>query len=247
MPPRFFHTGDINVGQTVELTLTAGHHATRVLRAKRGDSVILFNGKGGEFVAHIERVRKATVTVIIDRFISIERESSLTIELAQALCSNEKMDWIIQKSVELGVTTIQPITTARSIVRLSEDRATKRLQHWQRVIISACEQCGRNIIPNITPPISLTDWVGREKNNNPHHFSFMLSTTGDSSFSSLSRPLSPTHLTFTVGPEGGFTTEEEIILQQADFFPLRMGKRILRTETAALATIAALQILWGDF
>ncbi len=247
MPPRFFYTGDIYAGQTVELDTATGHHATRVLRIKTGDSVTLFNGKGGEFSAHIESVRKSTTKVTIDQFIPIERESPLSIELAQAICANEKMDLIIQKSVELGVTSIQPITTARSIVRLSEERAKKRLQHWQRVIISACEQCGRNIIPAILPLVSLTHWISSRKPEECHSLNFMLSTTGTACLSNITRPSSATHLTLVIGPEGGLTSEEEIILQQATFTALRMGKRTLRTETAALATIAALQMCWGDF
>ncbi|MCP5276182.1 MAG: 16S rRNA (uracil(1498)-N(3))-methyltransferase [Burkholderiales bacterium] len=247
MPPRFFHADDIHIGQIVELEITTAHHAARVLRIKTGDPVILFNGQGGEFSAHIESIRKATTTVFIDQFNAVERESPLTIELAQTICVNEKMDLIIQKSVELGVTSIQPISTTRSVVRLSEDRAKKRLQHWQRVIISACEQCGRNFIPPIAPLISLTDWISRKKNKTSDHLSIMLSATGKESLKNLPRPLSETHFTLVVGPEGGLTSEEEMILQQANFQPIRIGKRILRTETAALATIAAMQILWGDF
>jgi len=247
MPPRLFHAGDLNVGETVELTLIAGHHAARVLRAKTGDTVVLFNGKGGEYTAHIESIRKAATIVTIDHFQTVERESPLTIELAQALCVNEKMDLIIQKSVELGVTHIQPITTTRSIVRLPEDRAKKRFHHWQRVIIAACEQCGRNSVPAISPLISLTDWVGQRKRDISHHFSFMLSPTGNNCLTTIASSISPTCLTLAVGPEGGLTADEETILEQAGFLSLRMGKRILRTETAALATIAAIQTHWGDF
>ncbi|HNP25264.1 MAG TPA: 16S rRNA (uracil(1498)-N(3))-methyltransferase [Nitrosomonas sp.] len=249
MPPRFFHAGEIYAGKTVELEMTTGHHAARVLRIKAGDSIILFNGKGGEFSARIARIRKTATQVIIDQFNAIERESPLAIELVQAICVNEKMDLIIQKSVELGVTSIQPVTTTRSIVRLSEERTMKRLQHWQRVIISACEQCGRNFIPAIFPLVALTDWVSNKnsKTKADHHLNFMLSTTGKESLKNLPRPSLNTHLTLAVGPEGGLTSEEENILQQANFTPLRVGKRILRTETAALATIAALQMYWGDF
>ncbi|PTN09451.1 16S rRNA (uracil(1498)-N(3))-methyltransferase [Nitrosomonas aestuarii] len=247
MPPRLFHDGEICAGKTVELEMNTGHHATRVLRIKAGDSVILFNGKGGEFSGRIERIQKTSTQVIIDQFNAIERESPLAIELVQAICVNEKMDLIIQKSVELGVTCIQPVTTARSIVRLSEERAMKRLRHWQRVIISACEQCGRNFIPTIFPLVALTHWINNRDTKPAHHLNFMLSTTGNESLKNLTRPSVNTHLTLTVGPEGGLTSEEEIILQQADFTPLRVGKRTLRTETAALATIAALQMRWGDF
>ena len=247
MPPRFFHHDDIYVGQCVELENTNAHHAVRVLRIKAGDGIILFNGKGGEFSAHIESIRKTTTKVIIDQFNAVERESSLDIDLLQAVCVNEKMDLIIQKSVELGVTSIQPISTTRSIVRLSKERATKRLQHWNHVVISACEQCGRNFIPTILPLTSLTDWVSNNKTNTSNRLRYMLSTTGNESLKNMTEPIPTSNFTVVVGPEGGLTSEEEIILQQVDFKPLRIGKRILRTETAALATIAALQMKWGDF
>lgn len=247
MPPRLFHSEKIIVGQCIELELASGHHAARVLRLKTGDTVILFNGHGGEYSAHIENIRKASIKVVIDQFMAVERESTLNIELAQALCTNEKMDLIIQKSVELGVTSIQPITTTRSIVRLSEERALKRLRHWHRVIISACEQCGRNHVPPIAPLISLTDWISCKKNTNIDCLGLMLSITGKENLKNLPQPSPYTTLSLVVGPEGGFTSAEEMILQQANFSSLRIGKRILRTETAALATIAALQMCWGDF
>ncbi|WP_090333101.1 16S rRNA (uracil(1498)-N(3))-methyltransferase [Nitrosomonas sp. Nm51] len=247
MPPRFFHAGDIHEGQTIKLASTVGHHATRVLRTKTGDSVILFNGKGGEFWGRIINDRKGLTTVIIDKFNAVERESLLTIELVQALCANEKMDLIIQKSVELGVTCIRPITTTRSVVRLTNERAMKRVRHWQRVIISACEQCGRNFIPTISPLISFIDWASQKKNCEPDHLNFMLSVTGSISPKNLPISQPPSRFTLIIGPEGGLTPEESAILQQAGFLSLRLGKRILRTETAALATIAALQMHWGDF
>lgn len=247
MPPRIFHTGDISVGQTLELATTAGHHATRVLRARIGDSVTLFNGKGGEFLARIVSAQKLVTTVTVDEFIATERESSLTIELAQALCVNEKMDLIIQKSVELGVSSLQPIITTRSIVRLSDERAKKRLEHWQRVIISACEQCGRNYVPTISPLVSLVKWIDTKTRTASDHLGFALSVTGNTSLKDLPIPRSTPHLSLVVGPEGGFTTEEAAILEQAGFLSLRLGNRILRTETAAMAAIAALQMQWGDF
>lgn len=247
MLPRFYHTDDIFVGQAIELNLAAGHHASRVLRLKIGDSVIVFNGRGGEFEAHIQSIRKASTTLIVDRFDDIERESPLIITLVQALCANDKMDWIIQKSVELGVTRIHPIITTRSIVRLSEERAAKRLEHWQKVIISTCEQCGRNHIPMIVLPQSLIDWLSTRKSNAQQHLDFILSVNGSHCLRNFTSPPVGTQLTLAIGPEGGWTTDEEIILQQNGFTTLRAGRRIMRTETAALATIAALQTCWGDF
>lgn len=247
MLPRFYHTDDIFVGQTIELNFAAGHHASRVLRLKIGDSVIVFNGRGGEFQAHIKSIRKTSTTLIVDRFDDIERESPLIITLVQALCANDKMDWIIQKSVELGITRIQPIITTRSIVRLSEERAAKRLEHWQKVIISTCEQCGRNRIPMIVLPQSLIDWLSARKSDAQQHLDFILSVNGSHCLKNFTSPPAETQLTLAIGPEGGWTADEEIILQQAGFTTLRAGRRIMRTETAALATIAALQTCWGDF
>ncbi|MDC8446220.1 MAG: 16S rRNA (uracil(1498)-N(3))-methyltransferase [Nitrosomonas sp.] len=247
MLPRFYHTDDIFVGQTIGLNLAAGHHASRVLRLKIGDSVIVFNGRGGEFQAHIKSIRKTSTALIVDRFDDIERESPLIITLVQALCVNDKMDWIIQKSVELGVNRIQPIITTRSIVRLSEERAAKRLEHWQKVIISTCEQCGRNRIPIIVLPQSLIDWLSARKSDAQQHLDFILSVSGNHCLKNFASPPAATQLTLAIGPEGGWTADEEIILQQAGFIALRAGRRIMRTETAALATIAALQTCWGDF
>jgi 16S rRNA (uracil1498-N3)-methyltransferase len=247
MSPRFYHADDIFVGQTIELNLAAGHHASRVLRLKIGDSVIVFNGRGGEFQAHIKNIRKTSTTLIVDRFDDTERESPLIITLIQALCANDRMDWIIQKSVELGITRIQPIITTRSIVRLSDERAAKRLEHWQKIIISACEQCGRNRIPTIALPHSLIDWLSARESDTLQQRYFMLSINGSHSLKNFPPPPADTQLTLAVGPEGGWTADEDIILQQAGFTTLRAGRRIMRTETAALATIAALQAYWGDF
>lgn len=247
MPPRFYHTEEISVGQTVELNLAAGHHASRVLRLKIGDSITVFTGRGGEFQAHIKSIQKTSTSIIIDQFDDIERESPLTITLIQALCANDKMDWIIQKSVELGVTRIQPIVTTRSIVHLTEERAAKRLAHWKKIIISACEQCCRNHIPIVEQPQSLTDWLSTRETDMQQHLDFMLSLNGHHCLKDFPRPAAGTQLTIAIGPEGGWTEDEEIILRQAEFTALRTGRRIMRTETAALATIAALQACWGDF
>jgi 16S rRNA (uracil1498-N3)-methyltransferase len=248
MFPRFYYAEALRTGCTIELPINTRHHATRVLRLKKGNIVTLFNGRGGEFLAQIEHISKTRTTVIIDKYCEIERESPLTIELAQALCTSEKMDWIIQKSVELGTSCIQPVTTKRSVVRLSPERAIKRHLHWQQIIIAACEQCGRNRIPEILPPQSLSDWFNHKKNTNTlkQHF-IMLSTTATESLKDFPS-LSPTgKITLLVGPEGGFTPEEEATARFAGFSSLRLGKRILRTESAALATIAAMQTRWGDY
>lgn len=248
MHARFYHPEEIIVGKIIELSAENKHHAARVLRLKNGEQITLFNGLGGEFSAHIAAINKSSTTVIIDAYHDIDRESQLSIELAQAICVNEKMDWIIQKSVELGITRIQPIFTARCIVHLSDERSSRRLQHWKKIIISACEQCGRNHLPQILPLISLWDWMSQKKAmRSEHNLHFMLSTNATEGLNNIPTLSADTNIALAIGPEGGFTPEEETATLHSGFIPLRLGKRILRTESAALATIAAMQALWGDY
>lgn len=186
--------------------------------------------------------------MLIDAYHNTDRESPLSIELAQAICINEKMDWIIQKSVELGITRIQPVFTARSIVHLSDERSYKRLQHWKKIIISACEQCGRNCLPQVLPLIPLAEWLSQKKTSHcANDMHLMLSTQTTNGLKNISKPAADANITLVIGPEGGFTAEEETAISYSGFIPLRLGKRILRTESAALATIAAMQALWGDY
>lgn len=247
MTPRFFLAKEIVSGQIIELDVDAAHHASRVLRLKHGDTVTVFNGTGGEFRAHIQNISKTSLTAAVEEFTAIERESSLNIGVVQALCANEKMDWIIQKSVELGVNRIQPVTTTRSIVRLSRERAAKRQLHWQKVIISACEQCRRNRIPEILPLVALDNWLSSRPNTPSPQLDCVLSISGNQRLNTLPTPAADTPVTLAVGPEGGWSEAEEDMLLQNGFLALRVGERILRTETAALATIAAMQTCWGDF
>ncbi len=248
MPPRFYLNKAINTGQVIELSNDTKHYATRVLRLRANDKITLFNGMGGEFSGRIISIKKSNTKVSIDQHYDFEYESPLNIQLVQAICVNEKMDWIIQKAVELGVTRIQPISTNRSVVRLSTERAAKRLQHWEKTVISACEQCGRNHLPQMLPLISLADWLSNQQADQVHqHFNLMLSPAADKTLNNFSRPASDTLITLAVGPEGGFTSEEERDFLHASFTPVQLGQRILRTETAAMAAIAAMQTLWGDF
>lgn len=248
MHARFYHPAEITVGQLTELSVENKHHAARVLRLRRGDSITLFNGNGGEFSARIDNITKSSTTVLVANYHDTDCESPLNIELAQAICANEKMDWIIQKAVELGVTCIQPVTAARSIVHLSGERSTKRLQHWQKIVISACEQCGRNHLPQVSPLISLPEWLSLKKTSkSPHDLHLMLSTAATESLRNIPTPTVNAKVALVIGPEGGFTGEEIMAIRHAGFIPLRLGKRILRTESAALAAVAALQTLWGDY
>jgi 16S rRNA (uracil1498-N3)-methyltransferase len=249
MHARFYHPAEISAGQLIELSDANQHHAAQVLRLKKGDAVTLFNGQGGEFTAQIDQVRKSGTTVLVGAYRDVDRESPLLIELAQAICVNEKMDWIIQKTVELGVTHIQPVSTARSIVHLSGERASKRQQHWQKIVVSACEQCGRNQVPVVSPLMTLPQWLSQKiVDKSPHDLCLMLSPTASQSLHDIAKPAANANVALVTGPEGGFTAEEEAaILHSGGFIPIRLGKRILRTESAALAAIAAIQTLWGDF
>ena len=252
--PRFYCPGKLAAGQVIELPVNVAHHASRVLRLKQGDSIILFNGNGGEFQAAIGNIGKNGAAAAIEKHLDIERESALVITLAQAVCASEKMDWLVQKAVELGVSSIQPLDTKLSVVRLSGERAEKRMKHWQQVVISACEQCGRNRIPQVLPLISLADWLGTQINewknlsdgtlSNLH---FLLSPTAKKGLRDFPEVSTIPALTLLVGPEGGLTSEEETAALISGFISLRLGKRILRSETAALAAVAAMQMLWGDY
>jgi 16S rRNA (uracil1498-N3)-methyltransferase len=252
--PRFYYPGQITAGQVIELPTNTMHHAIRVLRLEPGSKVTLFNGKGGEFPAFIECIGKTGVLVLTENYLGVERESPFHITLAQGICSSVKMDWIVRKTVELGVGDIQPITTKRSLVRLSDERAGKRVQHWRQIAISACEQCGRNRLPQVLSPMLLPDWLERQtsvqknlRNEISQNLFFMLSPIAEKRLRDFSNFSSVANLTLLVGPEGGFTSEENATVLVAGFIPLRLGRRILRTESAALAAIAALQVLWGDF
>lgn len=248
MHARFYHPAEMGIGQLIELSLENKHHATRVLRLKKGNPITLFNGLGGEFFGRIDHITKSHTIVCIEAYHDKERESSLHIELAQALCVNEKMDWIIQKAVELGVTRIQPTMTSRSIVHLSDERSSRRLQHWHRIVISACEQCGRNLLPHMAPLITLPEWLSHKKNTrSPNDLHLMLSTVTSQGLRNITAPSTNANIALVIGPEGGFTEDEEAAILHAGFLPTHLGQRILRTETAALAAIAALQALWGDF
>src|SRR5688500_16528829 len=164
-PSRFYCPGEIFTDRAIELPAGAAHHASRVLRLEQGSKLILFNGNGGEFLSVIVRIGKQGVTVVPERHLDIERESQLAITLAQAVCVSEKMDWIIQKAVEMGVSCIQPLATKLSMIRLSGERAERRMNHWQQVAISACEQCGRNHIPQVLPLTSLHNWLATQAND----------------------------------------------------------------------------------
>jgi 16S rRNA (uracil1498-N3)-methyltransferase len=225
------------------LPTEAAHHASRVLRLRTGDDVQLFDGEGRE--CHGEITDTSGKQVQIGNLMQINtcRESSLNTLLAQALSSSEKMDWVIQKATELGVTEIQPLSTERSVAKLSSERAVKRTEHWQQVAISACEQCGRNVLPVIHPPQDIMTWLQQMRASMDSKF--ILLPQGAMSLQSQPRPKGKAIL--LIGAEGGFSQAESDSALLCGFTPVRLGGRVLRTETAAVAGLAALQTLWGDF
>ena len=239
--PRFYCPAELAPGAMVALPAQAAHHAARVLRLEIGDRVTLFNGQGGECEARLARIGKHEVATEILAWHEVERESVLQVTLAQAVSAGEKMDFTLQKAVELGIGAIQPLTSERSVVRLTGERAEKRVAHWQGVAVAACEQCGRNRIPQVAPLEALPTWLSEQQTG----LRLILSPEVDQGLRDLPRPTEP--VTLLVGPEGGFSQGEiEAALRQG-FTPVRLGPRILRTETAALTMLAAMQALWGDF
>ena len=240
--PRFFWEGSLRVGEQVALPKAQAHHALRVLRLAPGAAVVLFNGQGGEYEGELLVPEGQTLQVRLHRYQDPARESPLHLGLAQCLGTGDKMDWVFQKAVELGVRHCVPLQSARSVVRLSGERAQTRQQHWQRVVRAACEQCGRNQLPAVAPVQSLPHWLSTLS----QPVSGVL-LSPDAPCSALTRPPPGELFWILVGPEGGWTAQEIEWAQRAGFTAAHLGPRILRTETAALALMAALQGRWGDF
>ena len=239
---RFFHSQDLASHREICLDEAAAHHAVKVLRLKKEDAVVLFNGKGGEFPARITGIGKNKVRVLTGEQQNIERESPLQIVLAQAVSSAEKMDFTVQKAVELGVAEIHPLISQRGVVRMDAARAQKRTEHWRKVAISACEQCGRNRIPQIAEIISLETFL---TNVQKGMLQLMLSPEGGLSLKRLN--YKDGGIIVLAGAEGGLTEDEKRAANAAGFTPVTLGKRVFRTESAGLAALAAMQMLWGDF
>lgn len=239
--PRFYCREALSPGAHVELPEPVARHAVRVLRLPPGAPVVLFDGRGGEYPAHIERIERDRVYAELAAWQDVERESPLAVTLIQALQAGDKMDFTIQKAVELGVRGIVPVESRRSVLRLAGERAAKRVAHWQGVAASACEQCGRNQVPLVAPLEKLENWLAR-----PAAGTLRLMLAPDAG-QTLATITPDTEVQLLIGAEGGLDPQEMIAAQQAGFQAVRLGPRVLRTETAGLAALAALQALWGDF
>ncbi len=242
---RFHFQGKLGNGSEVRLQPDAAHHAVRVLRLAVGEPVVLFDGLGGEFEARITRIDRGDVSVKTGAHLDVERESRLHVRLVQGLSSGDRMDLTLQKAVELGVAAIQPVATERSVVKLKDERAQRRAEHWQNLVIAACEQCGRNRVPEVLPLMGLPDWLAQLNMPAPDDEARLLLSPAATTALKALAPVP--RMTLLIGPEGGLSPGETQLAQSRGFKPVRLGPRILRTETAALATLSAIQALWGDF
>lgn len=240
---RFFSSVDLQLGGNVKLSDDAATHATRALRLCVGDSIQLFNGDGFNYICELISIKKNEVITKVNLSQFCNTESPLNITLLQGISSGDRMDYSIQKAVELGVKKIQPIATERSVVKLSAERAEKRLEHWQNVVISACEQCGRATIPQVFAPKTLANWLST--NSTTTATRILLNPIGAKRLAELDKPSNEIQL--LIGAEGGLTQAEINLASSQGFQSVILGPRVLRTETAGPTAIATLQSLWGDF
>ncbi|HTC52086.1 MAG TPA: 16S rRNA (uracil(1498)-N(3))-methyltransferase [Steroidobacteraceae bacterium] len=233
---------EVPVGGLVQLDLqgTAANHVARVLRLRAGDPLILFDDSGGEYTATVVAVSRHTVRVSVGEYLSTNRESPLQVTLAQGISRGERMDVVVQKATELGVRRIVPVLAARTVVRLNEAQAASRVRHWRAIAVAACEQCGRNRLPEVTAPMTLQQFLVSQL---PEGLRLLLRPDGALTV----RDLPESHaVTVLIGPEGGLSDAEQSAALAAQFRGLSLGPRILRTETAALAALAVIQQRLGD-
>lgn len=238
---RCYVAGQLHAGDTLSLPEGTSSHLSRVLRARVGDAVILFDGQGGEYDAQILTIDRRTVRARIGAHRAIERESPLRLVLLQSIARGEKMDLIVQKATELGVSAIIALPAERSVVRLDDETHRKRVEHWRAVSISACEQCGRNRVPAIDVVADLQAALARAPEDTTR---VLLEPDAPQALSELTRP--GTGMTLLIGPEGGFAQDELLMARQHHFTACRLGPRVLRAETAPLAALAVIQALAGD-
>lgn len=234
---RFYINQPLQPG-TVELPEASAHYISRVLRMKAGDALQLFDGSGQEYPAVLSSVGKRAVTAELEAAVSGQPVSRLHTHLGQVLSRGERMDWAIQKATELGVTEITPLFSERCEVRLNDERMQKRLEHWQQVAISACEQCGRSQVPVINLPMPLADWQ--------QQVNAELKLVLHPQAASLDSHMPPASLALLIGPEGGLSDNEVAAAQNAGFQAACFGPRVLRTETAPIVALSLAQHLWGD-
>lgn len=251
MPPRFFIDSALTAETDMALPEAVVRHV-QVLRLNPGDDITLFDGRGGSHAATLVEIGKRNAMARIGGHDPFEAETPLRVTLAQGLAGGDKMDWLIEKSVELGVAAIQPLQAARSVVRLSAERAQKRQAHWQALVQAACEQCGRNRLPEVAPVANLESWLGQQASPATSRSARLLVSPRASqslvSFATEQRnALLDGGVTLLIGPEGGLAPDEEAAALRAGFTGVSLGPRILRTETAGLACLATLNAVLGGF
>ena len=243
--PRFYSPVRLSADSSIDLSENAARHACRVLRLRAGDELTLFDGLGGEYAARISEVARERVSVEVLQWRDLECEAPIRLTLVQALQAGEKMDMTMQKAVELGVARIVPVASRRSVVRLDGERALRRLEHWRGVVASACEQCGRNRVPEVAALGGLDRWLGQPAASGV--LRLMLVPGAAQTLNDLAIPAPGGEVELLIGAEGGLAPEEVALAAAAGYQGVRLGPRILRTETAGLAALAAIQCLWGDF
>ena len=238
--PRIHCNLRLGPGAQFALAPEAAQHVGKALRLKAGDTIAVFDGRGGEYDATIQRIEKDRVEVKVGAWRDVDVESCVPVGLVQGLPEADKMDWVIQKAVELGVAWVQPIVCDRSVVRLSGERAARREAHWRRVAVAACEQSGRNRIPEVRPTLGFQSWIAA-----PADVPRWMLEPGGTSIAAMPRPERAFEL--VVGPEGGLSERERDLALSQGCQGVALGPRVLRTETAPIAALAAIHALWGDF
>ncbi len=244
--PRFFVEIPLPAGAEVELPAEVARHV-QVLRLAPGDALTLFDGCGGQHRAELVEVGKRTAVARTVAFEPREAEAPYRITLAQGIAGGDKMDWLIEKAVELGVARVAPLSTARGVVRLAGERAEKRVAHWQGVVRASCEQCGRNRVPAVAPIADFQSWLGRLPAAADGELRLMLSPRASIAFGELPPTAPAGEITLLIGPEGGLSPAEEDAARDAGFQAIVLGTRVLRTETAGMAMLAALAARWGGW
>lgn len=237
---RLYVSAPLNAGGRIELDDDAAHYVRNVLRLKQDQTIVLFNGQSGEYLGRFSEVSRKTVRVEIEQFIDRDVESPLAVTLGLGISRGDRMDWAVQKAVELGVTQLTPLVTERCVIKFNDDKKQQRLQHWQHIVQHAAEQSGRTRLPEINEIADLPVWI-----NDRRGLRVFLDPYAEKALADL-QPENQ-QVTLLSGPEGGFSDRERQIAKAAGFIPVRMGARILRTETAVLSALSAVQTLWGDF
>lgn len=237
---RLYINVPLNVGSRIELDEDAAHYVRSVLRLKQDQAIVLFNGQGGEYQSRFSEVSRKCVRVEIERYADRDVESPLAVRLGMGISRGDRMDWAVQKAVELGVTQLTPLFTERCVTKLNDDKKLQRLRHWQHIVQHAAEQSGRTRVPAMDEIADLSEWVSRQQGLRVFLDPYAAQTLADC------QPENQ-HITLLSGPEGGFSDQERQLASAAGFIPVRMGARILRTETAVLSAISCVQALWGDF